>query len=123
MGFLLLQKHCACSAEKAPNCCREGWRLVFAGSRFCTDAEQRYASIEGKANAIAWALDKCRIFLLGCPDVIVVTTHKPLKGLFGDKDLNKINNPLLFRLKERTLRYSFVMQHCPGAWTLFHVIL
>ena len=39
MGFLLLQKHCTCAIDRAPVCCPEGWRLVFAGSRFCTDAE------------------------------------------------------------------------------------
>ena len=56
------------------------------------------------------------MFLLGCPDVIVVTDHEPLKGLFGDRDLSKIHNPRLFRLKEKTLRYCFTMQHCPGKW-------
>ena len=39
MGFLLLQKHCKCTLDKAPICCPEGWKLVFAGSRFCTDVE------------------------------------------------------------------------------------
>ena len=53
MGFLLLQKHCTCAIDRAPVCCPEGWCLVFAGSRFCTDAEQRYASIEGEAVAIS----------------------------------------------------------------------
>lgn len=116
MGFLLLQKHCTCAIERAPVCCPEGWHLVFAGSRFCTDAEQRYAPIEGEAAAISWALEKCRMFILGCPNVIVVTDHEPLKGLFGDRDLSKIHNPRLFRLKEKSLRYRFTMQHCPGKW-------
>ena len=40
MGFLLLQKHCQCTVEKTPIYCPEGWCLIFAGSRFCTDAEQ-----------------------------------------------------------------------------------
>ena len=46
MGFLLLQKQCTCEIDRAPVCCSEGWCLVFAGSRFCTDAEKRYAPIE-----------------------------------------------------------------------------
>ena len=116
MGFLLLQKYCTCPVEKAPVCCPEGWHLVFAGSRFCTDAERRYAPIEGEAAAISWALEKCRMFVLGCPNVMVVTDHEPLKGLFGDRDLSKIHNPRLFRLKEKTLRYRFTMHHCPGRW-------
>ena len=48
MGFLLLQKHCTCAIDRTPVCCPEGWRLIFAGSRFCTKAEQRYAPIEGE---------------------------------------------------------------------------
>ena len=116
MGFLLLQKHCQCTVEKAPVCCSEGWHLIYAGSRFCTDAERRYAPIEGEAAAIAWALEKCRMFVMGSPNIVVVTDHEPLKGLFSDRDLSKIQNPRLFRLKEKTLRYRFTIQHCPGKW-------
>ena len=93
IGFLLLQKHCTCAIDRAPVCCSEGWRLVFAGSRFCNDAEQRYAPIEGEAAAISWALEKCRIFMVGCPSVIVVTDHEPLKRLFSNRNLSKIHNP------------------------------
>ena len=32
VGFLLFQKYCTCSMDNAPNCCKEGWRLIFAGS-------------------------------------------------------------------------------------------
>ena len=116
MGFLLLQKHCTCPIEKAPVCCPDGWHIVFAGSRFCTDAERRYAPIEGEAAAIAWSLEKCRLFIIGCPNVIVVTDHQPLTRIFGDRDLGKVNNPRLFRLKEKCLRYHFTIQHCPGKW-------
>ena len=57
--------------------------VLKAGSSFCTDAEQGYAPVEGEAMAISWALEKCRMFILGCPNVIVVTDHEQLKGLFG----------------------------------------
>ena len=66
--------------------------------------------------AIAWALEKCHIFVMGCPKVIVVTDHQPITGIFGDRDLSKVHNPCLFRLKEKYLRYSFNIQHCPGKW-------
>ena len=116
MGFLLLQKHCTCAIEKAPVCCPEGWHLVFAGSRFCTDAERRYAPIEGEAAAISWALEKCRMFILGCPNVIVVTDHEPLKGLFGDRDLSKVHNPRLFRLKEKNPKVP--IHHATLPWKM-----
>ena len=45
--------------KKAPVRCSDGWHIVFTGSRFCTDAERRYAPIEGEAGAIAQALEKC----------------------------------------------------------------
>ncbi len=35
------------------------------GSRFCSQAEQRYAPIEGEALAAAWGANKCRYYLLG----------------------------------------------------------
>ena len=90
MSFLLLQKPCQCTVEKAPICCPEGWCLIFADSRFCTDAEHRYAPIEGEEAVIAWALAKCCMFIMGCLNIIVVTDPELLKGLFGDQDLSKI---------------------------------
>ena len=116
MGFMLLQKHCKCPIDKAQVCCPERWCIVFAGSRFCTDAEHRYIPIEGKVAAITWELEKFRIFIMGCTNVMVVTDHQPLMGIFGDRDLSKIQNPRLFKLKEKPLRYFFTIQHCPGKW-------
>lgn len=116
MGFLLLQKYCPCPMTKAPICCPDGWKLVFAGSRFCNDAETRYAPIEGEAAAIAWALQKCRMFVMGCHNLLVVTDHAPLLGILGDRDLSKIVNPRLFKIKQKTLLYRYNIQHCPGRW-------
>lgn len=116
MGFLLLQKYCSCPMTKAPVCCPDGWRLVFAGSRFCNEAESRYAPIEGEATAIAWALAKCRMFIMGCPNLVVVTDHAPLLGIFGNRELSKVTNPRLFKIKEKTLLFRFTIQHCPGKW-------
>ena len=100
----------------APNCCRDGWRLIFAGSRFTTDAESRYAPIEGEALAIAYALEKCKMFTLGCNDLTVATDHKPLIKILGDCSLDNIKNPRLFSRKEKTLRYKYMIKHVPGAW-------
>jgi hypothetical protein len=116
LGFTLLQKHCRCPMTDAPHCCNNGWRLIFAGSRFTTDAESRYAPIEGEALAVSYALDKCRMFVLGCTDLLVATDHKPLVAILGDTSLDKVTNPRLFRIKEKTLPYSFTIKHVPGAW-------
>ena len=77
------------------------------------DAERRYAPIKGKATATAWGLEKCRISIMGCPNVIVVTDHQTLTGMFDDRYFNRVHNP---RLKEKCLRHSFIIQHCPGRW-------
>jgi hypothetical protein len=116
VGYLLLQQHCDCDTAKAPVCCKDGWKLVFAGSRFTSDAESRYSPTEGEALAIAWSLQHARMFVLGCKDLIVSTDHRPLLGILKDRDLNSISNPRLFNLKEKTLPYTFNVQYNPGKW-------
>ena len=103
MGFLLLQMHCTSHTEEIPVCCLDGWRIVFAGRGFCTN--------EGEAVAIVRALDKYRIFIIGCSNVIGVTDHEPFTEVFGDKDLCKIHKPCLFKFKKKLLRYFFTIQH------------
>ena len=34
IGYLLLKQHCNCTSDKVPLCCKDGWKLVMAGSRF-----------------------------------------------------------------------------------------
>lgn len=116
LGYFLLQKHCNCSMTDAPNCCQGGWKLVLAGSRFTSEAESRYAPIEGEALAIVEALEKCRVFVLGCPDLLIATDHKPLLKVLSDRALEDIKNPRLLRLKEKTLMYTYKITHVPGGW-------
>ncbi|MEL6802274.1 MAG: reverse transcriptase domain-containing protein, partial [Bacteroidota bacterium] len=116
LGYLLLQKFCDCSLEKAPLCCTEGWKLVFAGSRFTKGAEVRYGPTEGEALAVAWALNHAHIFTQGCPKLIVSTDHKPLLGIFNNKPMEDIKNPRLVRLKEHTLHFDFRMRYNKGKW-------
>ena len=63
---------------------------------------------------MAWALDKCKHFVLGCPTLVVAVDHKPLLKLLGDKHLEDIENPRLLNFKEKTLRYNFSLVHVPG---------
>ena len=116
IGYLLLQKHCQCQDEKAPTCCKDGLKLVFAGSRFTRGAETGYASTEGECLAVSWSLHHARLFLLGCKSLTVVTDHKPLLGILKDKDLSDIKNPRILNLKEKTFGFDFKIQHSPGKW-------
>ena len=45
---------------------------------------------------------------------MIVTDHKPLVKIFGDRTLDEISNTRLFRLKQRTLPWRFEIRHLPG---------
>ena len=113
IGYFLLQQHCSCPS-RIPDCCSEGWRITLAGSRFLSSAEQRYAPIEGEALAVAWGLEQTHYFTQGCDDLLVVTDHKPLVKILGDRTLDEITNSRLFRLKQRTLPWRYEIRHLPG---------
>ena len=113
IGYFLLQQHCSCPSG-VPDCCPGGWRITLAGSRFLNSAEQRYAAIEGEALAVAWGLEQTRYFTQGCDNLMIVTDHKPLIKILGDRTLDEITNSRLFRLKQRTLPWRFEIRHLPG---------
>ena len=113
IGYFLSQKHCSCDSC-LPDCCTDGWRVALVGSRFLTTAEQRYAPIEGEALAVAWGLEQSKYFTQGCNDLLVVTDHTPLVKILGDGTLDEISNTRIFRLKQRTLPWSFDIAHLPG---------
>ena len=113
IGFWLLQKHCECSGA-SPGCCQDGWKITLAGSRFLSSAERNYAPVEGEALGVAWSLEQTRFFTMGCNDLLVVVDHKPLVKLLGDRRLDEIVNPRLFRIKQRTLMWQFQIEYQPG---------
>ena len=116
IGYLLLQKYCACPLANVPICCKDGWKLVFAGSRFTQGAEENYAPTEGELLAVAWSLNHAHIFTKGCTNLIVSTDHMPLLGILNTKPLEKIGNPRIVRLKEKTLSFDFVVRNNKGKW-------
>ena len=113
LGFALLQKTCGCS-DVVPTCCKGGWELTYAGSRFTTSAESRYHPVEGEALSSAWALHKTRHFTLGCKALVLAVDHKPLLKILGDRELGEIDNPRILNFKEKTLRWNFKVVHVPG---------
>ena len=94
IGCFLFLQHCNCPSGN-PDCCPGGWRITLAGSRFLSPAEQRYAAIEGEALAVAWGLEQTRYFTQGCDNLILITDHKPLVKIFGDRTLDEIKNSLV----------------------------
>ena len=113
IGYYLMQKHCSCNSD-SPGCCGDGWRITLAGSRQLNPAETRYAPVEGEMLAVVWSLEQTRYFTQGCRNLLILTDHKPLLKLLGDRTLDEIHNMRLFRLKERTMMWRFRVQHRPG---------
>ena len=54
--------------------------------------------------------------MLGRNNLIMVADHKPLLGIFKNRELSIIQNPRLQFLKEKTLAYKFTIENCPGKW-------
>jgi len=63
---------------------------------------------------VAWSLEQSKYFTQSCEDLVVVTDHKPLVKILDDRTLDEITNTRLFRLKQRTLSWSFSIAHLPG---------
>ena len=54
--------------------------LIYAGGRFNSPAESKYAPIEGELLGIVIALHKSRYLVSGHDNLTVLTDHKPLVG-------------------------------------------
>ena len=112
VGYLLQhqQKHCQCPMDNAPHCGVGHWRTILVGSRFLKDAETRYAPVEGEALALVFGLESTRDYCMGNPKLTIGVDHKPLVSIMGDKLLD----PRLRNLKDKTLMYKFAIKHIPG---------
>ena len=99
IGYYLSQKHCFCTSD-LPDCCNNGWKVTLVWSRFLHGAEQRYAPIEGEALAVAWGLEQTKYFTQGCDNLLIVTDHKPLVKILGDRTLDETSNTRMFHLKQ-----------------------
>ena len=95
LGFVLQQKH------------RDTWQVIQAGSRFLSDPESRYATIEKEMLGVAWAVKKCHKFLAGLAHFEVITDHNPLLPILNNRRLDEIENPRLQRLRTKLMGYNF----------------
>ena len=63
---------------------------------------------------MVYGLKCCRMFVLGCPNLLVAVDHKPLVKIFNDRQLDTIDNPRIFSLKEKAMLYQFDIMHVAG---------
>ena len=92
LGFALMQRE------------EDGDHLLLCGSRVTSPTEQRYSVSELEFLAVIWAVEKCRLYLMGRP-FTVITDHRALVPIINSKDLCDLNGRLL-RLRERLLPYT-----------------
>ena len=60
-----------------------------------------------------FAVSKCSFYLKGSPHFTVAADHKTLEGIFK-KDLFKVQNPRLQRMREKLLPYTFTVKWVAG---------
>ena len=101
MGGVLLQKDA------------EGWKPVQYASRSFTETEQRYAQVEKEALAMTWCCEKFKDYLLGLPNFLIETDHKPLLALMKTKPLDEMT-PRIQRFRMRMMRFSYDVEHVAG---------
>ena len=114
LGFSLMQKHCKCYGVPDPNCGKGHWKLVYAGSKRTNESQMKYSPTEGECLAAAYGLNRCRMYTLGCKNLILATDHNPLTGILNDRRLDSIENPRLLKLKEKTLAFDFQITYVKG---------
>lgn len=90
------------------------WKPVMYGSRALNPAEKTYAPIEAEMAALAWALNKAKIFLYGGPRFTLYTDHKPLVGLVNKKRYDEVLNPRLLGSLLKCEGFTFEVQYIKG---------
>ena len=114
VGCWLAQKFCQCESQ-LPGCCATGWQTVHVSSKFNSPAVAGYHPIEGEAYAAAWGLEKCKLFTLGNPHLLLAVDHKPLLAILGqEQEMSEVMNPRLTNFKLKSMAYQFRPMYIPG---------
>jgi hypothetical protein len=70
--------------------------------------------IELECLSAAWAIHKCRKFSEELPHFELVTDHRPLIPILNDYSLDKLDNPLILRIRLKMQRYQFTARWVRG---------
>ena len=95
LGFVLQQQH------------GDIWHIVQTGSRFLSDTESRYATIEKEMFGVSRAILKCHKFLAGLSHFGIISDYNPLLAILNNCRLDEIENPRLQRLRTKLMPYNF----------------
>ena len=101
IGAVLLQSH---NCKLMP---------IAYSSRSLTDCERRYAQIEKEQLGLTRACEKFRRYLIGLPEIKLITDHKPLIPIINQKDLDDV--PIRCqRMLMRLMQFNCLAEYLPG---------
>ena len=101
IGAVLLQSH------------NSKLMLIAYASRSLTDCERRYAQIEKEPLGLTWTCEKFRRYLIGLPEMKLITDHKPLIPITNQKDLDDV--PIRCqRMLIRLMQFNCLAEYLPG---------
>ena len=65
--------------------------------------------------AVAWAAEKCKMFLVGLQNFQVITDHNPfIPILLNSHHLDEIGNPRLQQLKTKLMAFNLIAKWYKG---------
>jgi len=80
-----------------------------------TETEQLYAIIEKKLLEVTFAIRKFHYYIYGYNEVKIYTDHQPLVSIVR-KNLDKLENNRLKRLKLKLINYKFTLEYLSGKY-------
>ena len=84
-------------------------KIVSCASRATSPVERRYPQLDLEALAVDFGLRRFRQYVVGGPQVTVVTDHKPLVSIFRDTRRGSVRTDRI-KLRHQDVNYSVVFQ-------------
>jgi len=104
------------ASQKAIGCCLfQKDKPVYYASKCLSITEQGYAQIEKEMLAIKFSCIKFHRLIYGQEVITVQTDHQPLIPIMN-KELNKIPNNRIKRMRVNLMIYNLKVEYCPGKY-------
>lgn len=102
------------ASQNAIGCCiMQNKKPLSYFSRSLSETEQSWAQIEKEFLAVTESCKKFHNYIYGKKDTIIFTDHLPLVSIIN-KQINRIHNNRLKRLKLKLIPYTFTLKYIPG---------
>ena len=78
---------------------------IAYASRATTDVESRYPQLDLEALSVDYGLRRFRFYLVGGPEIVMVTDHKPLEAIFNNSRSGSIRTERI-KLRHQDIKYQ-----------------